>query len=80
MSRYLSNAKYPGYSSKAWYLLGDQNVVSAIEMCFLFGQEAPVIETATANFNTLGVDLRGFHDAGVNRQDHRGGVKSKGEA
>ncbi|MCY2987877.1 MAG: hypothetical protein NTY19_08460 [Planctomycetota bacterium] len=80
VSRYLSNAKYPGYSSKAWYLLGDQNVVSAIEMCFLFGQEAPVIETSQANFNTLGIDMRGFHDAGVNRQDHRGGVKSKGEA
>ena len=80
VSRYLSNAKYPGYSSKAWYLLGDQNVVSVIEVCFLFGQEAPVIETSQANFNTLGIDMRGFHDAGVNRQDHRGGVKSKGEA
>ena len=80
ISRYLANAKYPGNSAKAWYLLGDQQIVSPIEVCFLFGQEAPTIETATANFNTLGVDLRGFHDAGVNRQDHRGGVKMKGEA
>lgn len=80
VSRYLGNSKYPGYSNKGWYLLGDQNDISVIEMCFLFGQEAPTIETAQANFNSLGIDMRGFHDAGVNRQDHRGGVKMKGEA
>lgn len=80
VSRYLANTKYPGYSAKAWYLLGDQNDISVIEMCFLFGQEAPTIETAQANFNSLGIDMRGFHDCGCNRQDHRGGVKMKGEA
>ena len=80
VSRYLSNSKYTGNSAKAWYLLGNQNDISVIEMCFLFGQEAPTIETAQANFNSLGIDMRGFHDAGVTRQDHRGGVKMKGEA
>ena len=51
-----------------------------IEVAFLNGQEAPTIETAEADFNVLGVQMRGYHDFGVALQDFRGGVKSKGEA
>ena len=32
-----------------------------------------------ADFNMLGIRMRGYHDFGVNLQDPRGGVKSKGE-
>jgi hypothetical protein len=45
-----------------------------------FGQEAPTIETAEADFDVLGVQMRGFHDFGCALQDPRGGVKAKGEA
>ena len=38
------------------------------------------MESADADFNTLGIQLRGVHDFGVNLQSHRGGVKLKGEA
>ena len=41
---------------------------------------AAAIETALADFDTLGIKMRGYHDFGVNLQDARGGVKSKGEA
>jgi hypothetical protein len=79
VSRYLSNSRYPGNSSKAWYLLADPGDLPVIEVAFLNGQEAPTIESAEADFNVLGIQLRGFHDFGCNLQDPRGGVKSKGE-
>jgi len=80
VSRYLSNSQYTGYSAKAWYLLSDPNDLPVIEVAFLNGQESPVIETAEADFNVLGVQMRGYHDFGCNLQDPRGGLKSKGEA
>ena len=80
VSRYLSNSKFPGNSGKAWYLLADANDLPVIEVAFLNGQESPTIETAEADFNVLGIQLRGYHDFGVALQDARGGVKAKGEA
>jgi hypothetical protein len=35
--------------------------------------------TAEADFHQLGIQMRGYHDFGVELQDPRGGVKSKGE-
>lgn len=80
VSRYLGNAKYAGFSAKAWYLLAEPTDLPVIEVAFLNGQESPTIETAEANFNVLGVQMRGYHDFGVALQDPRGGVKAKGEA
>ncbi|HQL76239.1 MAG TPA: hypothetical protein PLD58_23910 [Phycisphaerae bacterium] len=80
VSRYLSNSTYTGNSEKAWYLLADPADLPVIEVAFLNGQEAPTIETADADFGTLGVQLRGYHDVGVALQDPKGGVRSKGEA
>ncbi len=79
VSRYLSNAQYTGNSSKAWYLLAEATDLPVIEVAFLNGQEAPTIETAEADFNQLGVQMRGYHDFGVALQDPRGGLKGKGE-
>jgi len=80
VSRYLANSRYTGNSAKAWYLLSDPADLPVIEVAFLNGQESPTIETAEADFNVLGVKMRGFHDFGVGLQDARGGVKSRGEA
>ncbi len=80
VSRYLSNSQYTGNSSKAWYLLADASDLPVIEVAFLNGQESPTIETAQADFNKLGIQMRGYHDFGVALQDPRGGVKAKGEA
>jgi len=79
VSRYLGNAQYAGNSSKAWYLLADPADLPVIEVAFLNGQESPTIETAEADFGVLGIQMRGYHDFGVNLQDPRGGIKSKGE-
>jgi len=80
VSRYLSNSRYTGYSEKAWYLLADPRDLPVIEVAFLNGQESPTIETAEADFNVLGIQMRGYHDFGCALQDPRGGVKAKGEA
>jgi len=80
VSRYLANAVYTGNSAKAWYLLAEPADLPVIEVAFLNGQESPTIETAEADFNVLGIQMRGYHDFGVALQDPRGGLKSKGEA
>jgi len=79
VSRYLANSTYTGNSAKAWYLLSEPTDLPVIEVAFLNGQESPTIETADADFNVLGVQMRGYHDFGVALQDARGGVKMKGE-
>lgn len=80
MSRYLANSSYTGYSALAWYLLADPMDVPVIETAFLGGREQPVVETADADFDQLGIQMRGYHDFGVNLQEYRGGCKFKGEA
>jgi len=80
VSRYLANTQYTGASAKAWYLLANPADLPVIEVAFLNGQESPTIETAEADFNRLGVQMRGYHDFGVALQDPKGGVKNKGEA
>jgi hypothetical protein len=79
VSRYLGNVAYPGSSTKAWYLMADAADLPLIEVAFLNGQESPTIETAEADFNVLGVQMRGFHDFGVSLQDPRAAIKVKGE-
>lgn len=77
-STYLSNPTFIGYSALAWYLLADPQDIAVIEACFLNGAEAPTVESADADFNQLGIQMRGWHDFGVELQEYRGGVKSAG--
>jgi hypothetical protein len=66
-------------STTAWYLLpmsgGD---MAPMEVCFLDGVQAPTIESADADFNTLGVQFRGYFDFGVAQKEWRASVKSTG--
>ena len=79
-SSYLSTATITGYSTTAWYLLSDPSDIPVIEAVFLNGNESPTVESADADFNTLGIQMRGYHDFGVEKQEYRGGVKMKGAA
>lgn len=65
-------------SDIASYMLADPLDVPVIERAFLKGKETPTVESAQADFNTLGVQFRGFHDFGVRLQEFRGGVLSAG--
>lgn len=78
VSAYLSNANYSGYSTTAWYLFGDPGDVAAFGIAYLDGQENPTIEQADADFNTLGIQFRGYHDFGVTQIDAAGAIKAKG--
>lgn len=78
VSPYLSNSSFTGYSTTHWYLLCDPMDLAYIETCFLNGQESPTVETADADFQQLGIVMRGYHDFGVNKQEYRAALRSKG--
>ncbi|MBL4698290.1 MAG: hypothetical protein JKX70_05590 [Phycisphaerales bacterium] len=78
-SPYLNAQGITGGSPKAWYLLANPADVAAIEIAYLRGKRTPTIESGETDFNTLGMQWRGYFDFGVAMQDHRAAVKSKGE-
>lgn len=77
-SVYMENTTYTGNSNAAWYLLCDPRDLPVIETVFLNGRDTPVVESADADFNTLGIQVRAYHDFGVALQEPRGGVRSAG--
>lgn len=65
-SPYLSDtAISSGASATSWYLLADPSVLNAFDIMFLNGNQVPVIESAEADFNQLGMQFRGYTDFGV---------------
>jgi len=78
-SPYLNAQGITGGSAKAWYLLANPADVAAVEIAYLRGKRTPTIESGDTDFNTLGMQWRGYFDFGVAMQDHRAAVKSKGE-
>lgn len=78
VSPFLSAAAYSGYSATAWYLLADPNDCPVMGVAYLDNKEMPTIETGNADFNVLGMQIRGYHDFAVCMVDHHGGVKSAG--
>lgn len=79
VSSYLANANMGGtYSAVAYYLLAAPADLPVIEAAFLNGQDTPTIETADADFENLGIQMRGFFDFGVAKQDPKAGVRSTG--
>lgn len=77
-SPYISNSSYTGYTSAGWWMLADPNECPVIEIAALNGRVEPTVETADADFNVLGVQMRGYSDIGVNEQEKRGGVYADG--
>lgn len=79
-SPYISNSSYTGYTSVAWWLLADPNELPVIAIAALNGRVEPTVDTADAEFNVLGVQMRGYSDIGVSDQEYRGGVHADGGA
>lgn len=77
-SAYMANSAFTGYSTIIWYLLARRPGFAVIETAFLNGRETPIVETADASFNTLGIQMRAYHDFGVNLQEYRAGVQGSG--
>lgn len=76
-SAYISDTTIGGNATMS-YLLANPASVAVIEAVFLNGVQTPTVETAQANFDTLGVDMRAWYDFGVEEQEYRGGVRSNG--
>lgn len=77
----LSDSSITGYSTTAWYLFGDKSLGSPMVVSFLNGQQTPTVESADADFSTLGIEFRGYHDFGVDLGDgYMNAVMSKGAA
>lgn len=78
---YLSNTTiHANGSATGYYLLGNPQRVPCIDVAFLNGVDKPTVEQADADFNTLGIQMRGYYDFGVALQDFRGGVWVTGVA
>lgn len=77
---WLSDTSFTNYSATAWYLLRDPARYAAMTVSFLDGVEQPTVESADANFDTLGVEFRGYHDFGCDKAEYLAGIMSKGAA
>lgn len=76
----LGNSSYTGSSDTAWYLMTNPAYMPTMVVSFLDGVETPTVESADADFDTLGVQFRGYHDFGCDLAEYLGGLKSKGAA
>ena len=72
---YLASKAFKHSSATAWYLLANPLRLAALEVAFLGGVDRPTVERADADFNTLGMQFRGYIDFGVKEQDWRGILK-----
>lgn len=79
-SPYMENATFTGYSTDYWYLMADPAQLPLIEIAALNGNIMPTVETAEADFNVLGLQMRSYSDVGVAFQEYRAGVKADGGA
>ncbi|HBE68504.1 MAG TPA: hypothetical protein DDW52_10190 [Planctomycetaceae bacterium] len=78
-SQYLNNANIPGGSATHWWLAASPEDTPSLEVVFLNGRQVPAIEQANADFNTLGIQMRGYFDFGAAKQNHRASVMSAGQ-
>lgn len=79
-SPYISNSTYTGNTAVAWWMLASPDELPVIAIAALNGKVEPTVDTADADFNVLGVQMRGYSDVGVNDQEFRGGVHADGGA
>ena len=77
-STYLSNSAITNYSTTQWFLLADPMDLPTIEVVFLNGRDTPIVESADAEFDSLGIQMRGYFDYGVALQEFRASVRSAG--
>jgi hypothetical protein len=61
--------------SDYWYMLAEPAARPLIVASFLNGQQSPTIESTDADFNTLGIQFRGFWDYGAAMAEPLGGIR-----
>lgn len=63
-----------------WMLVANPMAMPLMEAAFLNGNEEPVVESADADFNTLGIKMRCYYDYGVAFAERGAAVYSTGAA
>ena len=71
-------AKSHYLAAAPWYLVANPLGMPLMQVAFLNGREEPFVETADADFNTLGVQMRCYYDYGAAFGEWRAGVYSTG--
>ena len=62
-------------SDDDYYLLADPTIAATMQVAFLNGQQAPVVESNPTNFDTFGISYRGKFSFGVAFMDTKAGIK-----
>jgi hypothetical protein len=65
-------------TGNAWYLVANPMGLPLMEVAFLNGRQEPVVESADADFNTLGIQMRCVYDYGVAFAEKKAAVYSAG--
>jgi len=58
-------------------MLPNPAILASASVCFLNGVQTPVIESADADFDQLGIQFRGYHDFGVQTTEYRATVEAQ---
>jgi hypothetical protein len=58
-------------SASTWWLCANPNDLAAMEVAFVNGQRTPVVQQADADFNVLGIGVRGHFSYGVAKAEAR---------
>jgi hypothetical protein len=67
-----------GGSDVMWYLLRAPSFAPAMLVLALNGRVEPTVQTAEADFNVLGISMRGWSDVGVSRGEILCGLQMAG--
>ena len=62
-------------SPSTWWLVANPGELPAMEVCFLNGQRQPVVQQAEADFDTLGIQVRGPFSFGVAKAESQGAYR-----
>lgn len=74
-SKFLPVASAYLTSDDDYYLLADPTIAATMQVAFLNGQQAPVVESNPTNFDTFGISYRGKFSFGVALMDAKAGIK-----
>ena len=69
-----------GGSDANWYLMRSPSFAPAMLVLALNGRVEPTVETAEADFNVLGMSMRGYSDVGAARGEYLCGLRMDGTA
>lgn len=62
-------------SGSTWWLVANKGELPAMEVAFLNGQRTPTVQQAEADFDTLGIQVRGHFSFGVAKAESRGAYR-----